>query len=133
MTPKTQKALVSPTPRAPWELRTDWPVPAPGPKELLIKVVAAALNPADWRVQTSGIIPFVTYPFLGGLDGAGIIEEVGTDVTGFAKGDKVYVVSFFSMILRLKFIFTGYVPEDLAHPMRLSSSITSPRQTIRPR
>ena len=85
MTPKTQKALVSPTPRAPWELRTDWPVPAPGPKELLIKVVAAALNPADWRVQTSGIIPFVTYPFLGGLDGAGIIEEVVKQAQDEAK------------------------------------------------
>lgn len=90
MAPATQKALVVTSERAPWELRTDWPVKSPGPKEVLIKLVSVALNPADWLIQVRGA-PFVTYPFLGGLDGSGIIEEVGAEVVHLAKGDKVYV------------------------------------------
>lgn len=31
------------------------------------------------------------WPFIGGLDGAGIVEEVGSEVSTFAKGDKVSV------------------------------------------
>ncbi|KAI0794255.1 GroES-like protein [Fomes fomentarius] len=88
MAPQTQKALIVPEAKAPWKLVTDWPVPAPGPKDVLIKVVAAAINPADWKIPTFGA-PFVQYPFIGGLDGSGIIEDVGTEVTSFVKGDKV--------------------------------------------
>ena len=90
MAPQTQKALVSASQGAPWELRTDWPVPKPGPKEVLVKLAATALNPADWKIQAFGA-PFVSWPFLGGLDGAGIVEEVGAEVTSVAKGDKMCV------------------------------------------
>lgn len=88
MAPTTQKALVVKSERAPWELRTDWPIKSPGPKEVLIKLVSVALNPVDCMIQAHGA-PFVTYPFLGGLDGSGIIEEVGAEVTHLVKGDKV--------------------------------------------
>ena len=90
MAPQTQKALVVASECVPWELRTDWPVPIPGPKEVLVKIVATALNPADWKVQTFGNVPFISYPYLGGLDGAGIIEEIGSAVTNVKKDDKVY-------------------------------------------
>ena len=89
--PQTQKALVIPTERAPWELRTDWPVPAPGPKEVLVKVVAAALNPIDWKIQSRGVFFVKDYPYNGGMDGAGIVEAVGEGVTTLTKGDKMYV------------------------------------------
>ncbi|KAI0715785.1 GroES-like protein [Cerioporus squamosus] len=91
MAPTTQKILGVPEPAAPWKIYEDWPVPAPGPKDVLLKVVAAALNPADWGIQSAPTKPpMVTeYPFIGGLDGAGIVEEVGAEVTNFAKGDKV--------------------------------------------
>ncbi|KAI0753563.1 GroES-like protein [Daedaleopsis nitida] len=89
MAPSTQKALVIPEPKQPWKLLTDWPVQTPGPKHVLIKIVAAALNPADWKTQVYAL-PFITdYPVVGGADGAGIIEEVGSEVTNVAKGEKV--------------------------------------------
>ncbi len=89
MAPSTQKALLVPEEKAPWKLVHDWPVPTPGPTDLLVKVIAAAINPADWKIQTYGA-PFIQeYPFLGGLDGSGIVEEVGPAVKGFVKGDKV--------------------------------------------
>ena len=89
--PQTQKALVIPTERAPWELRTDWPVPAPGPKEVLVKVVAAALNPIDWKIQSRGVFFVKDYPYNGGMDGAGIVEAVGEGVTTLSKGDRMCV------------------------------------------
>ena len=94
MAPQTQKALVVASEGAPWVLHTDWPVPKPGPKDVLVKLVAAALNPADWKIQMHGAAPYASYPFLGGLDGAGIVEEVGEEVTGTVKGDKMCVFSF---------------------------------------
>ncbi|KAI0694763.1 GroES-like protein [Earliella scabrosa] len=89
MAPSIQKALTVPEPKAPWKLVTDWPVPTPGPNEVLVKVVTAAINPADAMIQTYGV-PFITqYPFIGGLDGAGVIEELGSEVQELQKGDQV--------------------------------------------
>ncbi len=94
MAPATQKMLGVPEVGKPWQLYTDWPVPTPGPNDVLVKIVSAALNPADWRIQENfmGVsILAKKWPFIGGLDGAGIVEEVGSEVSTFAKGDKVSV------------------------------------------
>ncbi|EJF63619.1 chaperonin 10-like protein [Dichomitus squalens] len=68
----SQRALVIPAERAPFKLVNDWPIPKPGPKDVLVKLASIALNPADWRIQSGGIV-----------------EEVGSEVTNLAKGDKV--------------------------------------------
>ena len=90
MAPSTQKALIVPGPKAPWTLRTDWPVPTPAAHEVLVKVMATALNPTDWKSQVYAPWFVPGYPLVGGLDGAGIVEDVGAAVTTFAKGDRVY-------------------------------------------
>ena len=93
MAPTTQKILGVPEQGAPWKIYEDWPVSSPGTKEVLLKIVAAALNPADWRIQSAPVKPpmIQSYPFIGGLDGAGIVEEVGAEVSNVAKGDKMCV------------------------------------------
>ncbi len=66
------------------------PIPSPGPQDVLVKVISAALNPIDWKLVDSpfsAIIP--EYPFISGTDGAGIVEAVGSEVTSLAKGDKM--------------------------------------------
>ncbi|KAI0323353.1 GroES-like protein [Cubamyces sp. BRFM 1775] len=85
---KTQKALVLRAPQAEWELGES-PVPAPGPKEVLVKIMATALNPLDWKIQTIFGFLIGSYPFVGGTDGAGVVEEVGSEVTTVVKGDKI--------------------------------------------
>ena len=91
MAPTTQKALVLPAEKAAFQLVTDWPVASPGPADVLVKLVSVALNPADAYIQAGSAGPLVPgYPFINGLDGAGIVEEVGEEVTNVAKGDKVY-------------------------------------------
>ncbi|KAI9883849.1 MAG: hypothetical protein M1823_004378 [Watsoniomyces obsoletus] len=69
--------------------RVEYTVPTPGPNEVLIHTRAVALNPADWKMLDYGL--FVSsWPVVLGFDGAGIIEEVGSDVKDFKKGDEVF-------------------------------------------
>jgi NADPH:quinone reductase-like Zn-dependent oxidoreductase len=69
--------------------------PLPAPDEILVKVYAASVNPADYIVRrggNDGLKPLLKLPLGLGLDAAGIIEEVGSEVTEFKKGDRVYGV-----------------------------------------
>ncbi|TFK87156.1 GroES-like protein [Polyporus arcularius HHB13444] len=88
MTPSTtQKALLLPEKQGQW-IVGETSVPRPGPKDVLVKVLAAALNPVDWKIQTYGV--FITeFPWIPGVDAAGVVEEVGAEVTGRQKGDKI--------------------------------------------
>ena len=61
--------------------------PSPGPTDLLVDVAAAGVNYID-TYQRSGAYPIPT-PFTLGLEGAGTVREVGTNVTDFAVGDRV--------------------------------------------
>ncbi|KAJ7435465.1 GroES-like protein [Mycena galericulata] len=84
-----QKALVIMEAKAPFTLSTTWPIPKPGPGEILIKIKAAALNPVEWKQQKEGFI-IEKYPSVLGIDMAGDVEELGEGVEGYAKGDKVF-------------------------------------------
>ncbi|RPD59731.1 GroES-like protein [Lentinus tigrinus ALCF2SS1-6] len=85
----TQKALYL-TARAGQWVVGEAPIPRPGPKDVLVKVVSAALNPIDWKLVDSPFSSIIqSYPFISGTDGAGIVEEAGEDVTTLVKGDKM--------------------------------------------
>jgi NADPH:quinone reductase-like Zn-dependent oxidoreductase len=65
--------------------------PRPGPGQLLIRVVAAGLNPADWKI-VEGKVPFLAFPrkpFVPGCEAAGVVEALDSRVAGFAVGDEV--------------------------------------------
>ncbi|MDJ0498497.1 MAG: quinone oxidoreductase [Acidimicrobiia bacterium] len=61
--------------------------PSVGPDQLRVSTVAAGLNYID-TYHRRGIYP-LGLPFVPGLEGAGVVEEVGGDVSGFAPGDRV--------------------------------------------
>jgi aryl-alcohol dehydrogenase len=63
---------------------------APQPGEVLIKIVATGVCHTDAVVRDFGISP---YPIVLGHEGAGIVEQVGDNVTSLAPGDHV-VLSF---------------------------------------
>jgi len=71
----------------------DLPKPVPGPGELLVAVHAAGVNPVDWKRRT-GFGPVgaaaVTLPAVFGGEVAGLVEQVGAGVEGFAVGDAVF-------------------------------------------
>ncbi len=72
--------------------------PVPAPDEILVKLYASGVNPVDWVVRNGGndfLKPYLTLPMTLGWDAAGIVEEWGSDVTDFKKGDEVYGVPNF--------------------------------------
>jgi NADPH:quinone reductase-like Zn-dependent oxidoreductase len=70
----------------------DLPRPVPGPGEVLVRLSAAGVNPFDLTIA-HGLVkdraPHV-FPLILGIDGAGIVEEVGEGATTLAVGDAVY-------------------------------------------
>jgi NADPH:quinone reductase-like Zn-dependent oxidoreductase len=67
--------------------------PVPAADEILVKVYASGVNPVDWGVREGGndaLRAYLTLPMTLGWDAAGIVEEVGSEVTTFQKGDAVY-------------------------------------------
>lgn len=67
----------------------------PAADEILVKVYAASVNPADYIIRqggNEGLKPLLKLPMGLGIDAAGTIEEIGSDVTEFKKGDRVYGV-----------------------------------------
>jgi NADPH:quinone reductase-like Zn-dependent oxidoreductase len=83
----TQKALFIDKLLGDFNVRTT-PVPKPGPGEILVKVKAAALNPADWKIQKYGYL-IEKFPAILGFDIAGDVEEIGEGVTDLQKGDRL--------------------------------------------
>ena len=71
--------------------------PVPGPDEVLVRVKAAGVNPLDYHFMRGS--PYVLRLMSGigtpndprsGVDFAGVVEAVGTDVTKFVPGDEVF-------------------------------------------
>lgn len=60
-----------------------------GAQDVLVRLKAAALNPADVYFRTYGPYMKSDGPCILGHDGAGIVEEVGREVTRFKAGDRV--------------------------------------------
>ena len=57
--------------------------------EVLVRLKAAALNPADSYFRSLGPYLESDNPFVLGHDGAGVVEEIGPDVSDFVPGDEV--------------------------------------------
>ncbi|KAH6645029.1 zinc binding dehydrogenase [Truncatella angustata] len=69
---------------------TTSPIPVPTESEVLIRVHAVAVNPADWAVQTLGVVVKPeSYPYVNGVDVSGEIVSVGPSQTRFRPGDRV--------------------------------------------
>ncbi|MFF3332304.1 NADP-dependent oxidoreductase [Streptomyces sp. NPDC002888] len=65
--------------------------PEPGRGEVLVRVHAAGVNPADWKTRERGVFATgATPPFILGFDVAGVVEAVGAGVTLFGPGDAVF-------------------------------------------
>jgi len=100
---KTRAAVVLQTPGKYETVEVD--LDDPRPNEVLVKMVAAGLCHSDDHVA-SGDIAVPVFPFAGGHEGAGIVVEVGSAVTGIAAGDHV-VFSFLPGCGRCRFCARG--------------------------
>lgn len=64
--------------------------PEPGPGEILVRVIASAVNPVDAKLRASGVWAKLDPPVILGYDVAGVVEAVGFGVGDFHVGDEVY-------------------------------------------
>lgn len=69
----------------------DIPVPKPGPGQVLVRIHAAGVNPADTYVRTGNYAVKPALPFTPGSDGAGVIEGIGEGASKIKPGERVYV------------------------------------------
>ncbi|MFE0191520.1 NADP-dependent oxidoreductase [Streptomyces sp. NPDC058989] len=67
------------------------PRPQPGRGEILVRVHAAGVNPADWKTRDRGVFANgAKPPFTLGFDVSGVVAETGDGVTLFQSGDEVF-------------------------------------------
>ncbi|MBR1221297.1 NADP-dependent oxidoreductase [Bradyrhizobium sp. U87765 SZCCT0131] len=71
---------------------TDMPAPVPGPRDLLVEVRAAGLNPVDFKFREGKLRAILRprLPFVLGNELAGEVIAVGRDVTRFRVGDRIF-------------------------------------------
>src|SRR5471032_1642499 len=69
----------------------DVPLPKPGPGQVLVAVRAAGINPSEGKIRSGAVREIfpATFPSGEGSDLAGVVEEIGADVTGIELGDEV--------------------------------------------
>lgn len=68
----------------------DVPVPEVDVGELLVRVVATAINPLDYQIRRGDYPEYVPLPAIIGHDVSGVVEKVGLGVTDFKVGDEVF-------------------------------------------
>ena len=64
--------------------------PAPGPGEVLVRVVASGTNPVDAKIRQAGTWAQIPLPAVLGYDVSGVIEGLGPGVAEFQVGDEVF-------------------------------------------
>ena len=63
---------------------------SPGPGQVLVRVHAVGVNPVETYVRAGTYARKPNPPYTPGNDVAGTVEAVGSDVTDFKRGDRVY-------------------------------------------
>src|SRR5216117_2519285 len=69
-------------------------VPRPEPKEdqILVRVIAAGVNPVDGMIRSGMFAKYEkdVFPMIPGADIAGVVEKAGSKITKFKAGDPVF-------------------------------------------
>jgi NADPH:quinone reductase len=72
------------------------PTPQPGPGQVLLRMHAAGVNPVETYIRAGKYARLPELPYTPGNDGAGVVEQVGADVSEFKASDRVYTAGSLS-------------------------------------
>ena len=88
--PSAHRAAILTAPGQPLSIQ-DVDTHHPLPNEILIRNYCIAIQPLDAKILISayGLASSLSYPAILGSSGAGLVEEVGSDVTNLQVGDRV--------------------------------------------
>ena len=67
------------------------PMPRPGSGEVLVRIRAIGVNPVETYIRAGTYARLPVLPYTPGNDCAGVVEQMGSDVSEFRPGDRVYV------------------------------------------
>ena len=106
--------------------------PSASDGELLIKIRAASVNPADHKLRDGyyGGLYEIQSPHISGRDFSGIVYKLGTSVTEFCVGDPVFGVmdvgreGAYAEYVAEKASLVARKPESLSHPEAAALSLT---------
>ncbi|HXS22795.1 MAG TPA: NADP-dependent oxidoreductase [Gemmatimonadales bacterium] len=67
-------------------------LPSPSANEVRVKVIAASVNPVDWKTGKGYLKDYLEhrFPLILGQDFAGVVDSVGAHVHDLKKGDAVF-------------------------------------------
>ncbi|MFR0557951.1 oxidoreductase [Pseudoscardovia radai] len=111
----------------------DIPVPEPGGTEVLVKVMAAAVNPLDNMIIRGEVKLITPYkmPLVMGNEFAGIVEKTGRNVTRFTAGDRVYgrmplkKIGAFAQYAAVEESALAVIPEYLSYKQAATVPLTA--------
>jgi NADPH2:quinone reductase len=72
------------------------PTLRPGPGQVLVRMHAIGINPVETYIRAGKYARLPELPYTPGNDGAGVVEQVGSGVTEFKTGDRVYTAGSLS-------------------------------------
>jgi NADPH:quinone reductase len=96
------------------------PTPQPGPDEVLVRIHAIGINPVETYIRAGTYARLPELPYTPGNDGAGVVEQVGSDVTEFNPGDRVYTAGSISGT----YAEFALCKKDQVHPLPANVSFT---------
>lgn len=73
------------------QYETNVSIPKTNSTNVLVRVKAVGINPVETYIRAGTYARKPSLPYIPGNDCAGIVEEVGTDVSQFKNGDRVYI------------------------------------------
>ncbi len=97
------------------------PTPAPVAGQVLVRIHAAGVNPADTYMRSGAYAIKPPLPYTPGFDGAGVIESAGSGVTRVKPGDRVFT----SRTISGTYAQYALAEESQVHP--LPANITFPQ------
>lgn len=91
--------------------------PHPGPDSLVVKVVAAGINPVDYKIREGYLAGLIdtTFPVVPGWDVAGVVVAAGLDTPEYAVGDEVLAYA------RKDVVSGGTLAELVSVPVRTAA------------
>jgi NADPH:quinone reductase-like Zn-dependent oxidoreductase len=110
----------------------DVPLPAPGQREVLVRIVAASINPVDIKVRRGEprYVQGAVLPLTIGRDFSGVVEQVGSGLTGFQPGDHVVGVSVrtvegsYAEAIAISADLVARKPRHISHADAAASALT---------
>jgi NADPH:quinone reductase-like Zn-dependent oxidoreductase len=70
----------------------EMPDPVAAASEVVVDIVAASVNGADWKVREGKSGQLAKFPYILGRDFSGVVSAVGAGVTDLSVGDEVFAV-----------------------------------------